>query len=192
MSYEKTTDPFENIRSVPEIPSAPEKRKPGRPPKVPQVTTAIAPQVATHFEGPILNPTPSPVVEDPFIKPEAWMIKRAFSHEGIRRSPGNKVPKMLRSVAAILEREGNIVPLDPDGTVTGGSEARPNLAKPKNAEDYLRGHDRIVLLKLRTFRPDEKIIRQVYRAAVRFRRSTLLREALLLKLNVPAGGESDA
>lgn len=120
------------------------------------------------------------------IRPEEWMTKLAFSHEGLRCSPGSPVPQITVEQAKKLESDGFLVRLNPDGSVPGSGFS---VAPPRSPEEYLIGNDMTVLRKIRAYPPDKRTLRKVWETGVRAQRSQTLLEALLLKLEVPLGEE---
>jgi hypothetical protein len=131
---------------------------------------------------------PAPIVDqapkvDPAapraFNPSEWVIKKSFAHQGKICGPGQPVPDDLEP--------DEVRRLSMFGTIRHKDE--PNVSsvgmQPKDAKDYLRGTDQMVIRKLRQFPLETSAERQeLLQLARKTRRSMLLIETLSLHAGV--------
>jgi hypothetical protein len=96
------------------------------------------------------------------IDPKEWRIRGSLRIGSITYGPAEPLPTMPLSDALRYERAGNLVRVNPDGSVSSAKPARP---EPTSAEEYLRGRDEIVLRHVLDFHPSKKLLQEMLHLA---------------------------
>lgn len=118
----------------------------------------------------------------PMITPKRWVIIGSFVYAGVSYSQGEPVPKMPVADAQGFMARGAIAEINEDGEVD--HVASPGR-EPRNAAEYLNGTDISVFRKIRQFKPDPVMLRELEQTANRHARSMILVEALRAMLGDP-------
>lgn len=111
-----------------------------------------------------------------------WRISDVFTHKGVTHGPGESLPKGLtQEQMDAYEEQGKIQRIG----ATLGIDVNVGSGQPRNAQGYLMGPDIQVLRRIRTFLPDDVMLREIAKSARTSGRSATLVEALMLATREP-------
>jgi len=118
------------------------------------------------------------------IDPKEWRVRGSLRHEGLTYGPADPLPPLTLAEAERYESLGNLVRLNPDGSVQ--TVPRKNAAPP-SAAAYLYARDEQVFRSIVEHRPSKRVVQEILSLAKQNGRSYALRfalEAILLYAGV--------